>query len=322
MKEALFIRQNIAKWNLYEEQVKHISDHAPDELADAYIDITNDLSFARTHYPDSNNTVYLNNISTRLHQYIHGRRRESFSSLVTFWTRKLPLTMYDARKEMVCSFLIFLVSAITGAVSTANDREFSRIILGNEYVDMTLDNIERGDPMAVYKDEQKTGMFLKITVNNVRVSFNTFIAGILTSVATGCMLFRNGVMVGTFQCFFAEYGLLRESFLTIWIHGTLEISAIIIAGAAGIAMGNGWLFPGTYSRIVSFRRGAKKGLKIIVGLVPIIVTAGFFESFLTRATELPDAVRLAVILCSLAFILFYFVFWPVTVKNKMTENSQ
>jgi uncharacterized membrane protein SpoIIM required for sporulation len=85
-------------------------------------------------------------------------------------------------------------------------------------------------------------------------------------------------------------------------------------------MGNGWLFPGTYSRIVSFRRSAGRGLKIVVGLVPVFIVAGFFESFLTRATELPDIVRLAVILCSLAFILFYFVFWPAAVKHQISKN--
>ncbi|MDR2626837.1 MAG: stage II sporulation protein M [Dysgonamonadaceae bacterium] len=315
MKEAFFIRQNASKWKLYEEKLKHISGCTPDDLADIYIDTTNDLSFARTHYPDSNITPYLNNISTRLHQYIHGRKRESFSTFVDFWKRKLPLTIYDARKELLYAFLVFFAGALIGAVSTANDSEFPGIILGDRYLDMTLENIEKGDPMAVYKDEQKMGMFLGITINNVKVSFNTFIAGILTSVATAWFLFTNGVMIGTFQYFFASHGLLRESFLTIWMHGTLEISAIIIAGAAGIAMGNGWLFPGTYSRIVSFRRGAKKGMRIVVGLVPVFVIAGFLESFLTGKTNLPDAVRLAVIIASLAFVLFYFVVWPAIVHK-------
>lgn len=59
-------------------------------------------------------------------------------------------------------------------------------------------------------------------------------------------------MLGCFETFFAQHGLLYESFLAVFLHGTLEISALIIAGAAGLAMGNSWLFPGTYSRIVSF----------------------------------------------------------------------
>ncbi len=310
MKEALFIRQNSAKWKTYEGRIKYPSQYTPDELADIYIDLTNDLSFSRTHYPHSRVTFYLNNLSSKLHQYIHGRKKENISAIITFWTKKMPLVMYEARKELLYAFLIFLVSALIGVVSTLNDEEFSRVILTDHYVDMTLDNIQSGDPMAVYKDEHQTGMFFGITINNIRVSFYTFIAGIFTSVCTAYFLLVNGVVIGTFQTFFAEHGLLWESFLTIWIHGTLEISAIIIAGAAGISMGNGWLFPGTYSRIESFRRGAKKGLKIIVGLIPIFIIAGFFESFLTRNTEWPDAARLIVILGSLVFVIFYFIVWP------------
>ncbi len=310
MKEALFIRQNHKKWKLCEDKLKKVSHCTPDELADIYIDITNDLSFARTHYPHSKVALYLNDLSTKLHQYLHGKKQETFSSFISFWTTKVPLVMYEARKELLYSFLIFIICALIGAFSTANDEEFSRIILGNHYVDMTLDNIKNGDPMAVYKDENDYGMFLGITINNIRVSFYTFIAGIFSSIGTAYLLLQNGVMLGTFQYFFYEHGLLKESFLTIWIHGTLEISAIIIAGAAGISMGNGWLFPGTYSRLESFRRSTLRGLKIIVGIIPIFIVAGFLESYLTRYTDLPDIIRLTVILLSLAFILFYFVILP------------
>ncbi len=94
------------------------------------------------------------------------------------------------------------------------------------------------------------------------------------------------------------------------LHGTLELSAIVVAGAAGLAMGNGWLFPGTYSRIVSFQRGAKRGMKIVVGTVPLFILAGFIESFITRHTEINDFVRLTVILLSLCFVIFYFIYLP------------
>ena len=316
MKEALFIRQNYKKWQKCEIQLKNVNRCSPDELADIYIDITNDLSFARTHYPRSKVALYLNELSTKLHQFIHGKKRESFSSIFTFWTTKVPLTMYETRKELLYSFILFSVCVLIGAVSTAHDSEFPRIILGDHYVDMTLQNINNGDPMAVYKDHDSYGMFLGITINNIRVSFYTFIAGVFTSLGTGYILFSNGVMLGAFQWFFVEQDLFKESFLAIWIHGTLEISAIIIAGAAGIVMGNGWLFPGTYSRIVSFKKGAKKGLKIIVGLIPIFIIAGFLESYLTRETGLPDITRLLVIILSLAFILFYFVFLPLKVGRR------
>ena len=102
---------------------------------------------------------------------------------------------------------------------------------------------------------------------------------ILTSFGTGYMLFSNGVIFRSFPDILFILCLLWDSMLAIWLHGTLEIWAIIVAGAAGLALGNGWLFPGTYSRLESFKRGAKRGLKIVVGTVPVFIMAGFIEGF-------------------------------------------
>jgi uncharacterized membrane protein SpoIIM required for sporulation len=129
-------------------------------------------------------------------------------------------------------------------------------------------------------------------------------------------------MVGCFQYLFYEEGLLWESALTIWIHGSLEIPAIIIAGAAGIAMGNGWLFPKTYRRIDSFRMGARRGLKIIVGTVPVFIIAGFLESYLTRHTDLPNALRLIFILLCFSFVIFYFVIYPRKIFHRINSSEQ
>lgn len=316
MKEVSFIRQHIDKWREMETVVENASVTSPDVLADAYTDITSDLAFAQTHYPQSRITVYLNNLASALHNEIYRNKREKWSRLITYWTREVPQTMYEARKELLYSFLIFAMSVLIGSVSQYHDVDFSRLILGHEYVDMTLQNIENGEPMAVYNGGDETSMFLHITINNVFVSFVIFVMGVLTSVMSGYYLFQNGVMLGAFQTFFFQQGLGYESMLAIWLHGTLEISAIIVAGAAGIAMGNGWLFPGTYSRLVSFRRGAKRGLKIIIGTVPIFIIAGFIEGFFTRHTEWPDALRLTVILGSLAFVLFYYLWYPRKLNSK------
>ena len=137
-----------------------------------------------------------------------------------------------------------------------------------------------------------------------------FRSGVLASIGTVFMLLYNGIMLGAFQYFFVEKGLFWESFLTIWIHGTLEISAIIVAGAAGLVAGSGLLFPGTYTRRQAFQLTMRQGLKIFIGLIPMFVLAAFFEGFLTRFTETPDAVRLLFILSSLAFVLWYFVWLP------------
>lgn len=320
MKEVTFIRRNIEKWKETEKVVEQAAGLSPDQLADVYTDLTADLAFAQTHFPTSRITIYLNNLASTLHNEIYRNKREKWSRIITFWTREVPQTMYDARRELLTSFIIFIVSVLIGVISAANDPNFVRLILGNGYVDMTLDNIANGEPMAVYNGSDEVPMFLGITLNNVMVSFNCFAMGLLTSFGTGYMLLRNGIMIGAFQTFFYQHDLLWESSLAIWLHGTLEIWAIIVAGAAGLALGNGWLFPGTYSRLESFRRGAKKGVKIVIGTVPVFVMAGFIEGFVTRHTELPDLLRLGFILLSLSFIIFYYIYLPNRKKHGITET--
>ena len=320
MKEAVFIYLNKEKWKEYEDCLNNIRQQSPDILADIYIDVTNDLSYAHTHYPGSKISIYLNGLSSRLHQFINEKKKIKFSHFLNFWKVDVPVIMYQCRKELLYSFLIFIFAAFIGAFSTANDEDYANLIMGDHYMEMTLSNIADDDPMAVYKQSDEASMFWMITWNNIMVSFNAFILGIFTSLGTIYVLIQNGIMIGSFQYFFYDQGLLWESFLAVWLHGTLEISAIIIAGCAGITMGNGWLFPGTYTRFESFKQSAKKGVKIIIGTVPVFIVAGFIESYLTRHTEASGVLRLALIILSLGFILFYYVIYPRKLVKEQEIN--
>lgn len=321
MKEVTFIRQNIEKWRDMELIIEGDINATPDRQADTYIDLTTDLAFAQTHYPNSRITLYLNDLASALHNKIYRNKREDVSRLLTFWTQEIPQTIYEARHTLLTSFIIFVVSVVIGMISQLGDDSFVRLILGDQYVDMTLQNIERGAPMAVYDSGGQTEMFLSITFNNVKVSFLVFVYGVLTSLGTGFLLFQNGVMLGSFQTFFFQQDLGFESMLAIWLHGTLEIWAIIVAGAAGITLGNGWLMPGTFGRMTSFMRAARRGLKIIVGTVPVFITAAFIEGFATRHTEWGTWPRLAIIVASALFILFYYFYLPMRVGKESTNKE-
>jgi uncharacterized membrane protein SpoIIM required for sporulation len=315
MREAVFLKSNNHKWKEFEELIEKKQSN-PDLLANLYIELTDDLAYAQTYYPQSQTVIYLNNLISKVHNLIYRNKKEQKSRLITFWTKELPLLLAGQQKYLLYSFIIFSIAVSIGAVSAAYDDSYVRLILGDDYVNMTIDNIEKGDPMGVYKSSGQSEMFLAITVNNIKVSFLTFILGIASSFGTGYILFQNGIMLGAFQYFFHTHDLLLTSALSIWIHGTLEISAIIIAGAAGIIMGNSILFPGTYSRLDSFKHGARKGLKLIIGLVPIFIVAGFLEGFVTRHTQWPSYLKLFIIILSALFIMFYFVMYPIYLKRK------
>ncbi|MFC6103192.1 stage II sporulation protein M [Olivibacter domesticus] len=313
MREALFVKQNSNKWEIYEQmQVKH-----PDELAERFIEITDDLAFSKTFYPKSKTTAYLNGLAARLHQSLYINKKEQTSRFVTFWKLELPLIFYEYRKQLLYAFIFFITFVVIGAFSAAKDDTFVRLILGDAYVDMTNANIDKGDPFGVYKKMDPFMMFLMIAVNNIKVSCFAFLLGILCSVGTVVLLMYNGIMLGSFQYYFFSKGLGLASVMVIWVHGTLEIAAIILSGAAGLILGNSLLFPGTYTRLISFKRGGKDGVKIIIGLVPIFIAAALLESFVTRHTEMPTWLSGLILMGSLVFLIWYVIIYP----RKILKNS-
>lgn len=317
MKETTFIEQNKEKWAEFEQMLRE-DRRNPDKLNDLFIQVTDDLSYARTFYPNRSVRVFLNSMAQKVFHNIYRGRKFPVERLRSFWTDQLPRMMWETRWALNLSFALFALSFAIGVISSMVNPDFARLVLGDEYVDMTLANIQNGDPMAVYKDSGPLGMSFGITANNLFVALKTAIMGVVASIGTVFIMLYNGIMVGAFQYFFVEQGVFLESFLTIWIHGTLEISAIIIAGAAGMVAGSGLLFPGSFRRVQAFQISMRRGLKIFIGIVPIIVLAGFFESFLTRFTETPDVIRGAFILSSLFFVLWYFVWLP---RHKGRANA-
>lgn len=316
MREAAFVRQNKDKWVKFESLLQNYSALSPDQLSDMYVELSDDLSYSRTYYGTSNTTSYLNGLVANAHQRIYRSKKESGNRFVTFFTKEFPKEFYHYQKQLLLSFLIFLLFTIIGAYSSATDGAFVRSVMGDAYVNMTLENIANKDPMAIYKEAAQTDMFLGITINNIRVSLMVFSLGILAGLGTILLLMQNAIMLGSFQYFFFDKGLLWESARTIWIHGTIEISVIIVAGCAGLVVAKSILFPGTYSRLKSFTQGIKNGLKIVISTIPFFIIAGFLEGFVTRITSMPDWLAILIITASMALILFYYVFYPMYLQKK------
>jgi len=318
MREALFVKQNSEKWKDYET----VKTTDSDELAERFITITDDLSYAKTFYPESKTTLYLNGLAATFHQSIYKNKKNNANVIIRFWRIDVPLLFYKNRRQLSYAFIFFLAFFLIGIISARYDNNFTRFFLGDNYVNMTNENIAKGDPFGVFKHENGFMMFFMIARNNLYVTFLCFLLGIACSVGTMAMLFENGLMVGTFQYLFIAKGLGMQSVLVIWIHGTIEISTIIIAGAAGLVMGNSILFPGTYKRFESFKRGAMDGLKMTIGIVPMVVTAAVFESFVTRHTEMPAWLSIMILAMSFIFVVWYVIIYPRILALKQEEIAK
>ncbi len=221
---------------------------------------------------------------------------------------------------LLYSFLIFALAVLIGVLSSHFDPDFTRLILGNQYVDETLMNIKKGDPAAIYKSGSQTGSTLAITINNIRVAFLAFTLGLFFSIGSGYILFSNGIMLGAFHYIFFKEGVLGKAMSAIWMHGTIEISVIIIAGACGLMLGNGFMFPKTLSRRKSLLIKAKEAVMILLSTVPMFIIAGFIEGFITRLYDVNIVLSLSVIILSLILIVWYYIIYPIQ-KNRQKTFS-
>jgi uncharacterized membrane protein SpoIIM required for sporulation len=233
----------------------------------------------------------------------------------------VPLAVAKHHYVIGICFCIFILFFFVGFYSAMNDPHFVREIMGDGYVSMTEKNIADGNPFGVYQNGSSFVMWLEIMVNNVSVSFRYFVEGLIFPLKTIPELIRDGVMVGSFDYMFYSKGLGGLFFLTVMIHGTLELSAITIAAASGVIMGKSWIFPGTLKRIVAFKQGVKDGIKIIIGLVPVFMIAAFFEGFVTRHYRMPVWCSGLILLSSASFVVFYFGVYPIKLKRRLKKEA-
>ncbi|MDP5200128.1 stage II sporulation protein M [Flavobacterium sp. DG2-3] len=318
MREIAFIKQNREKWLEFELAIFGKAKKNPDELANLYIQMMNDLSYAQTYYPKSKTVVYLNHLASQIYQKIYKTKRTDQNRIIDFFKIEVPLLVYEYRRYLVYAFALFFVTVSIGVLSARYDRDFVRLILGDEYVNMTLANIKKGNPMAVYGSGSNWGSFIGITVNNLFVGAKCYFYGIFVGIGTFNIFLQNCIMLGSFQYFFYEQGVFWKSVRGIWIHGSMEIFAIVIETTAGFILGASILFPKTFSRLNSFKIGFKNSFKIFLSTFPFTISAGFLEGFITRySIDMPNWLSSFIILVTLAIISFYYLVYPFIVHKKI-----
>lgn len=318
MRESKFVDQNKEKWEEIESYLRK-SGSDPQQLRHDLMHITDDLSYSRTFYKNRSVRIYLNGLAQSLYNNIYKGKKNVLSSFKKMILDDAPKVMFHARKELLFVFCILLISISIGIFSSRYDVGFSRAVLSDSYVDQTIENIENGDPLNIYKSESQFEMFVSIAQNNIRVSLTIFVFGLFFSYGSILIVFINGIMLGTFMYFFYSRGLSTEFNLTVWMHGTVEILTMVVVGVAGLLLGKGLVNPGTLSRRKAFSVWGRKGAMVLMIAVPFVLFAAFVESFLTRYTDLPNPVRLIFILINLFIMLYYFVIYPYIKYRKSVD---
>jgi len=321
MREIAFIKQNKEKW-IEIEGILASSNKNPEILRNAFIKLNNDLSFVQTYYPKSNLNIYLNSLTSNAYHKIYSPRRD-WIGIKNLWTKEVPLIMYKNRYYFYTALIFFILCVALGTLSTLYDENFSRSILGDQYVDQTLENIKNRNPTAVYQNKtlsEDTFSSIRITLNNLWVGLQSFFYGLFLGIGSLYIMFINGVMVGSFQTMFYNENVLLKSIQAIWIHGSMEIFSAAIEGGAGLLMGTAILFPGSITRKQSFLIKGKEALKVVISTFPFTISAGILEGFVTQyANDLPLFVCLLIIFITLSIIVFYYLIYPFFVMKKQVN---
>ena len=321
MREVAFIKQNKEKWLGIEHVISGKLKKNPDELSSLYINLVNDLSFAKTYYPKSKTTVYLNHLSTLIFQKIYKTKRVEENRFLYFFKTEVPLLVYQYRKYLFFAFSLFAIFILIGVVSSHYDKDFVTMILGEDYVNMTIENIKKGNPIGVYESGSNWGSTLYIIQNNITVGLKLYIYGLFAGIGTVLFAMFNSIMVGSFQYFFVTQGVLGQSARGIWVHGVFEIFSMVIETMAGLVLGASILFPKTFSRLNSFKVGFKDSFKIFLSTVPFTIVAGILEGYVTRyALKMNLGIILFIIFGTLFIISYYYFYYPFIVNKKLGNH--
>lgn len=288
---------NTPEWERLEELVNKASARGSrlegdelDELLARYQRTSTHLSHVRSTYGDPQVTARLTRVVASARAVIYGAQPRAGGALRGFFLNTFPAAVWGARVSIFLSALAFFIPAVLMGVWFANssaaiDAAFPTEALREAYI--------ANDFEAYYSSAPAAEFSTQVLVNNIRVSFLVFVAGIAWTIPSILLLAFNGANVGQAAGLFHDAGEPGLFWGLILPHGLLEINAIVVAGGAGMKMGWALIVPGDRSRAEALAQEAQKAASIVIGLVIVFIFAGLIEGFVTPS-PLPTWTRVSI----------------------------
>jgi uncharacterized membrane protein SpoIIM required for sporulation len=306
-----YIARNQAGWSRLEalttQARRGVGNLAPselDELVQLYQRVSSQLSYVRTYYRDPALTARLTRIVASANGVVYGKRARTLRVVRDFFVWTFPGAVYHIRKAILWSAVLFFVPAILMGVwlthdPIALDASASR----SERVTYVRDQFEQ-----YYSDRPHPVFFSQVTTNNIRVSFVIFGSGIvLPLIGPILILLMNGLPLGYISAWMVADGDFWRFLGFILPHGMLELSAVVIAGGASLALGWALVAPGDRPRSIALRDEGRRLVTVVLGLMAMFLAAGLIEGFIT-GSGFPTPMRVGVgALGWTVFFLYFFV---------------
>ncbi|MBW4039163.1 MAG: stage II sporulation protein M [Acidobacteria bacterium] len=259
------------------------------ELGILYRQTAADLSAIQADPSSRTLAQYLNRLVSRAHNYVYSGRRISLSSLWRFFAFAYPRLLRRLSGYLLAATLISVAAGLLGSLIVMVRPSFGVMFLGAQRV-ADLDHHKMWtDSVLSIKPEAASG----IMTNNITVCFLTFAGGITAGLFTLYSLFNNGLMLGAIAVVCRQHHMALSLWSFVAAHGALELPSIMIAGAAGLRLASGLLFPGMLHRRAALALAGLESVQLVAGTIPLLIIAGTLEAFLSP-THAPIALKFAV----------------------------
>jgi uncharacterized membrane protein SpoIIM required for sporulation len=262
------------------------------ELGLLYRQIAADLATVREDPLSQPWAVFLNQLLARAHNLIYMGRPTRPRGILGFYRVDFPQVFRDTWIYTALAFLLFLAGALAGFFTCLADTSFQRFFLGPEMSD-TIDRREMWTHSVLTLKPLASSA---IMTNNLTVSFTMFAAGIIGGLGTVYLLAMNGVVIGVIGAACWQAGMSLQLWSFVAPHGALELPAVFIAGGGGLLLARGLLFPGELPRREALAFYGGQGVRLALGIIPLLLVAGTLEGFFSPS-YLPVAAKFA---CSAA----------------------
>lgn len=283
--------------------VRHLDAAEVDELVRLYQRASSHLSYARTYYDDVALVRRLTGVVAGAGAVVYGTRPRTASALRAFVASTFPAAVWHIRGFVLVATVALLAPFAAMAVWLASSEQAleasAPAAVRAAYV--------AEDFEAYYSSEPAATFAANVFTNNVRVAILAFASGILLCVVTAGILAYNGAAVGVAAGLFAAAGEPGRFWGLILPHGLLELSAVAVAGAAGLTLGWAVVAPGDRLRRDALAEEARRSVTVVLGLVGAFAVAGLIEGFVT-GQPWPTSLRVAIgVVAWLAFTTYVVV---------------
>jgi uncharacterized membrane protein SpoIIM required for sporulation/uncharacterized RDD family membrane protein YckC len=262
------------------------------EIAADYRRVAADLSQLRQTAPGSAARETLETLYSRLHRELHHAPARPLAALATLLRDALPASLARVATHLLVVTALFVAATAAGAWLVTTQPELARLFASPEMIS----TVERGRlwTEGLFNIMPSSVLSVQVLTNNIAVSLFAYCAGMLFGLGTLYIVALNGLMLGSVFAFTAANGLGPELFEFVVAHGVVEISCLCLSGAAGAAVGNSLVRPGTATRRAAFARATHETLPLMTAVLLLLVGCGFIEGYVSPNPQISLAARLAI----------------------------